>query len=76
MTDVGPATVRAHSDALVAAREAMTRHAWQEAFELFTTADRGGSAATAAGDPPTTGSRVAPVRGATAPVEVAAITWS
>jgi len=30
----------------------------------------------AAGDPSTTGSRVAPVRGATAPVEVAAITWS
>ena len=30
----------------------------------------------AAGDPQTTGARVAPVRGATAPVEVAAITWS
>lgn len=43
MTDVGPATAPAPSDALVAAREAMARHAWQGAFELFSQADRAGS---------------------------------
>src|SRR4029079_14824354 len=45
MTDVGPATAPAPSDALVAARDAMARHAWQEAFERFTQADQAGSLA-------------------------------
>src|SRR6185436_2113505 len=43
MTDVSPATAPATPDALVAAREAMARHAWQDAFEQFTQADQAGS---------------------------------
>jgi hypothetical protein len=42
MTDVKPPTFTPHTDPLRAGREALARHAWLEAFEQLSQADRDG----------------------------------